>query len=266
MTRPFWHALTLCVTCACALTAALAQDNTEIQVYGSDLVAPGDTMVELHSNFTVKGTKTVVDGVLPTTHAVHETLEITHGFSDWFETGFYVFSTIQPDGGWMWVGDHIRPRVAIPEAWHWPVGLSLSTEIGYQQRNFSTDTWTWEIRPIIDKKMGRWYWAFNPAVDKSFHGAGQNQGWSFSPNAKVSFDFTKKITGGLEYYGALGPISDFDTFRNQNQQFFPSIDLNLSPNWEFNFGVGIGATSATDHLIVKCIVGRRFHWSRKSKN
>ena len=34
----------------CALTPAFAQDNTEIQVYGSDLVAPGDTMIELHSN------------------------------------------------------------------------------------------------------------------------------------------------------------------------------------------------------------------------
>ena len=107
---------------ACIATFALvavsvhAQDNTEIQVYGSDLVLSGDTMVEIHSNFTVQGTKTVTDGVLPTNHAEHETLEITHGFTPWFETGFYVFSTIQPDGGWMWVGDHIRPRVAIPEA------------------------------------------------------------------------------------------------------------------------------------------------------
>jgi len=249
----------------CFLTSARAQDNTEIQVYGSDLVAPGETMVEIHSNFTVKGTKTVVDGVLPTNHAEHETLEITHGFTSWFETGFYVFSTIQPDGGWMWVGDHIRPRVAIPEAWHWPVGLSLSTEFGYQQRNFSTDTWTWEIRPIIDKKAGRWYFAFNPTVDRSFHGAGENQGWGFSPNVKVSYDFTKKIAGGVEYYGALGPLGDFDPLHDQQQQIFPSIDLNVSPNWEFNFGVGIGATSATDHLIVKCIVGRRFHWG-KHKN
>jgi len=32
------------------------------------------------------------------------------------------------------------------------VGLSLSTEIGYQQRSFSTDTWTVEIRPILDKQ------------------------------------------------------------------------------------------------------------------
>ena len=222
MNRPLCIAAAL-LAVFCSAAPGRAQDNTEIQVYGSDLVAPGDTMAEIHSNFTVKGTKTVVDGVLPTNHAEHETLEITHGFTSWFETGFYVFSTIQPDGGWMWVGDHIRPRVAIPDSWHWPVGLSLSTEFGYQQRNFSTDTWTWEIRPIIDKKVGRWYLAFNPTVDKSFHGAGENDGWGFSPNAKVSYDFTKKIAGGIEYYGALGPITDFDPVHDQQQQIFPRL-------------------------------------------
>jgi len=71
-------------------------------------------------------------------------------------------------------------------------------------------------------------------------GRARTKGGSFSPNAKVSFDFTKKIAGGIEYYGALGPITDFDRLHDQQQQIFPAIDLNVSPNWEFNFGVGVG--------------------------
>src|SRR6266536_5780160 len=106
------------LTLSAASVPAFAQDNYEIQIYGYDTVAPGSTMVELHSNFTVDGSKTVVDGVLPTNHAEHETVEITQGFTDWFETGFYGFTSIQPEGGWEWVGDHIRPRVAIPASWH----------------------------------------------------------------------------------------------------------------------------------------------------
>jgi hypothetical protein len=239
---------------------AFAQDNYEIQVYGSETVAPRSTMVEIHSNFTVDGSKTVQDGVLPTNHAMHETLEITQGINDWAEVGFYVFSSIQPNEGWQWVGDHIRPRVRVPESWHWPVGVSLSQEIGYQRAAFSADTWTWEIRPIVDRKLGRWYFSFNPTLDRSFHGPGVNKGVEFSPNVKFSFDFTKKIAGGLEYYAAYGPLSGFDPLRDQEQQFFPSIDLNLAPEWEINFGVGIGATSSTDHLIVKGIIGRRFSW------
>jgi len=245
---------------------AAAQDNYEIQVYGSDMVPRGNTMVELHSNFTVDGSKTVVDGVLPTEHAEHETVEITQGITPWFETGFYVFTSIQSDGGWQWVGDHIRPRFRIPESWHWPVGVSLSNEIGYQRHAFSADTWTWEIRPIIDKKLGRWYLDFNPTLDRSWHGPSVNEGVEFSPNFKFSYDFTKRIAGGLEYYASYGPLTNFDPLRQQEQQFFPSIDVDFGPQWEFNFGVGIGATASTDHLIIKCIIGRRFSWTRDKKS
>ena len=244
-----------------------AQDNYEIQVYGADTVTPGSTMVELHSNFTVDGSKAIVDGVLPTNHAEHETIEITQGINDWFETGFYIFTSIQPDGGWQWVGDHVRPRVRVPASWNWPVGVSLSNEIGYQRRSFSLDTWTWEIRPIVDRKIGRWYLSFNPTLDRSFHGASVNRGVEFSPNAKISFDFTKKIAGGLEYYGSYGSLANFDTFAQQQQQIVPAIDIDFGPQWEFNFGVGVGVTGSTDHLIVKCIIGRRFDWkARKRKH
>jgi len=254
----------LLVSFALLLAApCLAQDNYEIQVYGYDTVAPGNTMVELHSNFTVDGSKTVINGVLPTNHAEHETVEITQGITDWFETGFYIFTSIQPNSGWQWVGDHIRPRVRIPESWHWPVGVSLSNEIGYQRAAFSADTWSWEIRPIVDRKLGRWYLSFNPTLDRSWHGPSVKRGVEFSPNAKFSFDFTKRIAGGLEYYAAYGPLTGFAPMREQQQQFVPAIDVDFGPRWEFNFGVGVGVTGATDHLIVKCIVGRRFDWKRR---
>jgi hypothetical protein len=85
----------LCVLSAlCAIPfvpAARAQENYEIQVYAYDTVEPGHTMVELHSNFTFEGSKTFQDGMYPTNHQLHETIEITHGFTDWFETGFYIF-------------------------------------------------------------------------------------------------------------------------------------------------------------------------------
>ena len=241
----------------CALHAS-AQDNYEIQVYPSETVPAGSTMVELHSNYTIHGEKDTVNGVLPSNHALHETLEITHGFTPWFETGFYVFTSVQPGEGWEWVGDHIRPRVRVPEEWGWPVGLSLSTEIGYQQRAFSEDTWTWEIRPIIDKQLGRWYFSINPAFEYSIEGLNAGQGFGFSPSAKFSFDVTKIIALGAEYYASLGPVTHFDNWGDQQQQIFPALDLNLSPKWEFNFGVGFGLTRSTDHLIVKLILGYRF--------
>jgi hypothetical protein len=238
---------------------ATAQDNYEIQVYGSETAAPGETMVELHSNFSAEGSKTTTDRTYPTNHSLRETVEITHGFNEWFEMGFYVFSSAGSGYGWQWAGDHIRPRVRIPEKWHWPVGVGLSSEVGYQPPRFSPDTWTLEIRPIVDKKLGRWYMSFNPTLDRSLHGPGTKMGFEFSPNVKASYDITRKVAFGLEYYGSLGPLSGFDPVREQQHQFFPTFDLDLGKNWEFNAGVGIGATRGTaDHLILKMIIGRRF--------
>jgi hypothetical protein len=85
-----------------------------------------------------------------------------------------------------------------------------------------------------------------------------NRGFVFSPNVKISYDFTKKIAGGIEYYGSVGPATNFLPTFQQQHQIFPTIDLNLSPKWEINFGVGVGLTRSTDHLIAKMILGYRF--------
>jgi hypothetical protein len=236
----------------------LAQDNYEIQVYPAELVDPHATMVELHSNFTVDGYKQNIDGVRPTNHAEHETVEITHGFNDWYETGAYVFTSARSGDGLDWVGCHLRPRIRAPQEWKWPVGVSLSTEFGYVRPAFSADTWTIEVRPIVDQKAGPWYWAFNPTLDRSVRGQSVKAGWEFSPNVKLSYDVTRIVSAGFEYYGSLGPVAGFDPLREQQQQLFPAVDLNLSPKWEFNLGVGVGMTHSTDHLIVKMILGYRF--------
>jgi len=238
--------------------AARAQDNYEIQVYGAELVPRGRTMVELHSNFTVSGTTLSQDGLLPTQHAMHETLEITHGFTDWFEVGFYAFTSRQSTTGFQWVGDHIRPRIAAPESWHLPIGLSLSQEIGYQRREFSVDTWTWEIRPIIDQQLGRFYWSVNPALERALVGQNVPYGFEFAPNAQILFDVTKKLSTAVEYYGSYGPVTHFDPFVQTQQQFFFALNLDFGPEWEFNVGLGYGTTRNTDHAIVKMILGRRF--------
>jgi hypothetical protein len=240
------------------LASARAQDNYEIQVYPSETVEKGITMFEFHTNYTAEGrTVTTPDGVSPTNHAIHETLEITHGFTPWFEIGFYTFTSLR-DGTYSWVGNHIRPRISVPASWKWPVGLSLSQEIGYQRAEYSPDTWTWEIRPIVDKQIGRLYVSLNPTLELSLKGPSAGQSPGFSPNVAVTFDVTHQVNLGIEYYGAYGPLSGFDAPAQREQQVFPSINLNVSPDWEFNAGVGFGLTGATDHLIFKTIVGRRF--------
>lgn len=215
----------LTLVCVCLIAAPLlAQENYEIQVYGADTVAKNSTMLELHSNYT------------PDARTLHETLEVTHGFTSAFETGFYIFTNEQ-HGGADLVGWHVRPRVRVPREWSWPVGVSLSAEYGHIRPRFSEDKWTWELRPIIDKEIGRLYVSFNPAFETH---------WEFTPALNVKYDVTPKVAAGIEYYGGAG-----------TQQIFPAIDLNISPDWEFNAGIGLGLTKS-GHTIVKVIIGRRF--------
>ncbi len=240
-------------------SGARAQENYEIQVYGSQTMQEGATMFELHSNYTFGGNEYVNEGVLPTHHVIHETIEITHGFNDWFETGFYFFNAIGNHNRSNYVGSHLRPRVMVPEKWGWPVGLSLSIEAGYQKKDYSPDDWSVEIRPIIDKTWRNLYISFNPVLGKAIHGLNTGKGYDFSPNLKASYKLTKLIAAGIEYYGLLGTSQEILPIKQEEHQLFFVTDLSWSPDWEFNAGYGIGLTGVTENDIFKVILGYRLH-------
>ena len=235
-----------------------AQDNYEIQVYGAETVAPKATMLELHSNYTTGGSTITENGLYPTHHILHETVEVTHGFNDWFEIGFYFFNAIGNEGRTGYVGSHIRPRVRVPESWHWPVGVSFSTEIGFQKLQYSEDNWSLEIRPIVDKTLGDWYLSFNPTFEKEIAGLNSSTGFIFSPNFKTSYKLTKVWAAGVEYYGALGNIFKMLPYKQQEHQLFAATDVDFSPDWELNFGYGWAFTNTADNGIIKVILGHRF--------
>jgi hypothetical protein len=239
-----------------------AQDNYEIQVYASPTIGKDTTMVELHSNFSFAGNG-AAEGVVSTNHMDRETIEITHGFTPWFELGFYIFNDIGDMGRSNYVGSHIRPRVMAPASWNWPVGVSISFEGGAVKEGYDPNTWTLEIRPIIDKQLGPVYLALNPVVDLAFKGADAGRGAIFAPDFKFGYQIGKIWAPGIEYYGSWGPISKFDRGDARQQQLFIAVDADFDPRWEFNAGYGLGLTHSIDRSIFKVILGRRFGGGRK---
>jgi len=250
---------------ACTVHIRLnAQDNYEIQVYGAETQAPMTTMFELHSNVTTIGFKHDQNGVIADDLAWHETIEVTQGITPWFELGAYLFmSGNRGQYGLTYVGDHLRPRFRVPVSWHWPVGVSLSIEAGYQKPRYSADTWTLELRPVIDKQYKWFYIAFNPALDYAIVGQNHRAGMQLSPDVKVQFNITKKVGIGIEYYGGIGAIKSPDPLPQQFHQIGPAIDLDVSPDYEINFGYMVGLTPGTERGIVKLILGRRVDWRKK---
>jgi len=255
--------LFICSAFLLFVITASAQDNYEIQVYGAETQAKGSTMFELHSNYTFNGEKNIKDGVLPTNHALHETLEITTGITDNFEIGVYLFTNYTPGHGYSIVGSHIRPRIMAPDKWKLPFGASLSMEAGYQKADYSSETWNIEVRPIIDKQWTKLYLSFNPTFGISLKSKYDNSTPVFEPNIKADYAFFKNDAFGIEYYGSMGAINGFDAIKNQQHALFFTYDLLNNPKWEFNAGVGVGLTPSTDAFVFKIILGRKVKWSKQ---
>lgn len=239
--------------CLVITNSLVAQDANEIQVYGSETTPKYTTMVELHSNYTIKG-----PSANEYYHPFLQTLEVTTGITKNFEIGFYVF-TYENNGKTQYTGSNIRPRVKAPSEWGLPLGLSLSSEIGFSV-DPTTDAKDWgaEIRPIMDKTIGLNYFSFNPNVGISF----TNNEYLFEPNFKYAYSAFKKASVGFEYYGNTGKLFNPNKLPNQEHQLYLAVDLFLNPLYEFNFGIGEGLTNASNGTTIKCFVGRRINWKQ----
>jgi len=251
------------VTVFLALTfgsRASAQDLFEIQVYPYLTVPAGMTMVETHSNYFADGTRDAPFGEFPMNHQAHFTVEVTHGFTNYFEcAGYFVSASHVPGEGARIVGARIRPRMRFKETQaQLFFNISLSLELGFQKSEFEANTRTLEFRPILEHEQGRFYLSINPVLAKALKGPDVHLNPEFEPSVKVAWNVTPIVAAGVEYYGAVGPITDFEPGPEQRHMIFPTIDLDVSPDWELNFGVGRGVTSASERWIVKAIVGYRF--------
>src|SRR3954464_1955005 len=84
----------------------VAQAEHEIQVYASPTIQKKATIFELHTNYTFKGSKELPEP--RTARFANLSLEVTHGITNSFELGFYVFTSIDPNGHYGYYGSHIR--------------------------------------------------------------------------------------------------------------------------------------------------------------
>jgi len=234
-----------------------AQAESEIQVYASPTAQKNSSLFELHSNYTFEGPRY---GPLPVEPDASKTLnlslEFTHGITNNFELGFYIFTALKPNGEYQYMGSHIRPRIAVPDSWHWPVGASLSVEFGiFRQDKSRPFYWEGEIRPIVDKSFGNLYLSLNPNVE--FILTGYLKHWGLSPQFKTVYTIKQKFGLGFEYYASLGNFNEIESLSQEEHLLGPMIDLYIDPKWEINAGYLFGLTNISNQQILKVVLGRR---------
>jgi hypothetical protein len=244
--------------CAAAPSTAGAQDPFEIQVYEYATVPAGKWNLETHLNFVHRGTTAFEGLVAPSERQTHLTFELTRGITDWFEMAGYLVMARRAGEGPEYAGWRVRPRVRVPESWKLPVGLSLSTEVGFPTDEYESADVTLEVRPVIEWKRGRFALDVNPVVGRALSGPGSGDDWDFDPGVRLGWATTRRLDLSLEYYGATGSVFDPLPAKEQVHQFFPGGDFQVTENIVFNFGVGFGATDAGNRVVSKMRLGWMF--------
>lgn len=237
-----------------------AQDIFEIQVYEYETVEKHKWNLETHLNYIARGTKSFEGRPAPTNGQTHLSFELTRGITENFEIAGYLLTAQRPGGGVEFAGTRIRPRLRAPESWRLPVDLSLSFEVGFPRPQYEANSVTLELRPIIEKTLRLARLSFNPVLARALRGPDTREGFEFEPGAKFAYFLRgkDKLNVGLEYYGSTGPLTGFRPVREQVHLLFPSADVYFSEHLMLNLGVGFGATSAGERLILKSRLGYRF--------
>lgn len=228
------------------LGAALAhaQDPFEIHVYEYEKPHLGEYTLEAHLNYVGIGTKQPEGSVALSNHQFHMTGELTAGITNYSSLGFMLLGAERPGGGGPdYAGWRVLPHLYVPKAWNLPVDLGLVVEFSFQRTTYEENSRRVEIRPILEKKIGRLQLDGNPVFERALHGPGVRQGWTFEPAVRVGFAAGKRVTPSLEYYGSTGS--------QQIHQFFPGADIRLGEKVLWSVGVGIGATNVGSRLIYK---------------
>jgi hypothetical protein len=241
---------------ALSVQTALSQDLFEFQVYDADLVPKGGWEIDLHVSHIQKGTTVWDQSALPTNGQTHLAIEITRGFAEEFELGGYALFARRSDGALDYAGVRLRPRFKAPEAWALPVGISLSFEFGWPKTRYELNSSTLEIRPIIDKSVGRWYFGINPLITRALRGPDATGGLEFEPAARIAVEIlVDQLNVGVQYFGAMGPLKEFLPSSEQTHFIHPNAEVSLSKDLVLNIGTAIGLTAAAERLIFTSRLG-----------
>jgi hypothetical protein len=242
------RAILLLLVCAAALRA---QDPFEIHVYEYEPLPLGTVTYEAHTNYVLNGT-TKSDGlVAPTQSQFHFTSELTAGLTDDFRAALVLLTAKRPDHPLEYAGFRVLPHIYAPPRWHLPLNLGFVAEFSFAKAAYVDNPWQVELRPIVEKHIGRLQMDGDPVFSRALRGSNTSRGWVFEPAARIGWQLSRNFTPSLEYYSSWGSIQHSDAVHDQMQQIFAGGDLRLREDLTWSFGLGFGLTGTGNRLILK---------------
>jgi hypothetical protein len=178
--------------------------------------------------------------------------EFTYGLTDRIETAAYVTFS-QPSGhGFWWAGDKFRLRGRLFDPGTLPVDLGWYTELEWHKTpQFDDADLELELKPIIEKDIGRFSLVLNPVFEKVLYGEGHHEGFEFGYRNGAYYRWLRYLSPGVEVYGAIGLIDNSDPLDEQQHYIFPVLWGQFPHGIEYSIGPGFGLTKGSDHVLVK---------------
>ena len=252
--------LTLLVCSLALLAAAEASaqvDPWEFEVYPYQTEGAG--MIELESlnsvipnGHSIGGVGTSA-GTYPSQWMYRTSFEVTYGLTDHVEAAAYL-DLARPNGAYLqYAGSKYRLRGRLFEQGEMPIDMGWYAELEWHRiHQFDDVPLELELRPILEKDFGRVEIDLNPIFEKAiFVGPYKNQGFEFGYVSGVYYNWMRKLSPGLEFYGGIGLIDDSSPLYQQQHYIFPVLRGALDNGIEYNFGPGFGVTGGSDHVITK---------------
>ena len=234
----------------CPLTVLVAQDAFEIAVYSAETAPRKAWELETHFNYIARGT-TAFDGpVAPSERQFHLAVELTRGLTEHWEVTAYLLSAYRPGPGVEYAGWRLRSRVRAPVSWRLPVDLGLAAELEFSPAAYDETTAGLEIRPILEKRVGRVQLQLNPVIERALTATSGEAEWELEPSGRIGVTVSKRVALSIEYYGKTGLLGAAPGGEPVHQ-FYPGLDLHLGDDIELNLGLGFGTTAAANRLVLK---------------
>lgn len=236
--------------------SAFAQvDPFEFEVYPYQTEGPGILEAESLNSFVPKGHHGeggTSAGTLPSDSMYRTALELEYGFTDKIEGAAYLNLAKGNGGSFQYAGSKYRLRGTLFEQGEMPVDMGWYAELEWWRTpEIDDQQLELELRPILEKDLGRWSFILNPKFEKVLAGPGRNKGFEFGYANKISWRLSPYFSPGLEFYGGSGLIDDSDPLRAQQHYIFPVVDMWLPDGVHINFGAGFGLTRGSDRVITK---------------
>ena len=163
----------------------------------------------------------------------------------------YLLSAYRPGRGVEYAGWRLRSRVRAPVSWRLPVDLGLAAELEFSPAAYDETTAGLEIRPILEKRVGRVQLQLNPVIERALTATSGEAEWELEPSGRIGVTVSKRVTLSVEYYGKTGLFGGALPGSEQVHQFYPGLDLHLGDDIELNLGLGFGTTAAANRLVLK---------------